>query len=101
MKILNKLTNYLPGAIHCPGTSEYPEHVDYDRYRIFGVDRYSVKTLITDQYGNGLVLLPEMTIPQTLDLIFNATTGRHLDVELENILNKNDYEAKRPKLELV
>lgn len=101
MKILNKLTNYLPGAILNPGNSEYPEHLNYDRYRIFGADQHNVKIMITDQYGNGLVLLPEMTIPQTLELIFHALTGRHIDMEIDNIFNKNTYEAQRPKLELV
>ncbi len=96
--LIKRLQNYLPDAIYNQGNQDLPEHLEYERFWLFETERLSVRILVVDQFANPIVMLPEASIHQTLEILFNSLSGKLIDIELDSLLSNT---KRKPQLTLV
>ena len=84
------LMDFLLDTDHVPESNEYPEYVRYKRFRVFDTDK-AVRLLIVDEFGNDIVLLPEMPLVMAIDLMMASTEGSKIDYFINDQMGGDGY----------
>ena len=67
------------------GNSEYPEHYDLGRFRIFEDCRDIVLLSVTDEFGNVIMGFEPMDYDKAMEIIDNSITTEQINKRIETI----------------